>query len=116
MSRCVFHTYPPSFDQTLNWSLLGKAGYGDKGGLGLVAAGPPAGRLFRILGLLARVLDCQEESPTVWCEGRPSQFGLDGRAGELEDVVARGWKTSSPEAPPSSPLGSTNAPLFLKVV
>ena len=48
-SSGVFCTYPPSFDQTLNWSLLGKAGYGDEGGLGLVAPRPSARRLLRIL-------------------------------------------------------------------
>src|ERR671916_541770 len=65
---------------------LREAGYGDQGGLGLVAARPSAGRVVRALALLPRVLDRQEEGLAVRGEGRSGELRLDGPTGELEHV------------------------------
>src|SRR5918997_4409796 len=65
---------------------LREAGYGDEGGLGLVAAGPSAGRVIRALALLPWVLDRQEEGLAIRGEGRSGELRLDGPTGELEHV------------------------------
>src|ERR687893_544520 len=67
---------------------LCEPGYGDEGGLGLVAAGPRAGRVIRALGFFTGVLDRHEEGLAVRGEGGAGQLGLDGPAGELEDVAS----------------------------
>ena len=71
----------------MSGSAQGAPGYGDEGGLGLVAPRPRACRVIRALALLTRVLDRQKHL-AVGGEGEAGQLGPHRGAGELEDVPA----------------------------
>src|ERR671920_1460519 len=67
---------------------LSEAGYGDYCGTRDVAVWPGAGRLVRVFGLLAGVLDGEEEGAAVRGEEGAGELALDGAARELVDVSA----------------------------
>src|SRR5919107_6330689 len=67
---------------------LSEAGYGDYCGTRDVAVWPGAGRLVRVFGLLAGMLDGEKEGAAVRGEEGARELALYGAARELVDVSA----------------------------